>query len=325
MGIFSVLSSICRTSPGSNPGTPIKQNDGDHLTSFIINHTGMAHGLYYMLKVTKDGTYFKYSDHSPHDWGMQENESPIEDNEHFRHISIMKSCESGKSVLVKNNYLLRKLEDGIKKSGALSWKGFSKQESLSGVSDAGERYTCYFQLANGEEYSADGYNVKPEGWDTLMEVVYEVFGQIKNNQFVPQESILDDKKATLLVDYCKRRVGTVGGNGYTEFVLYKDEDSGIFQIHTYEKYDWMEEESHKAYKTDEQAAKEITTLIEEKKIHKLEGKDGIPLCGGSEVLKFWKGNRLVRITSDNLPQGKTGILSEIGALMMSKQGEEILP
>lgn len=133
----------------------------------------------------------------------------------------------------------------------------------------------------------------------------------------------DDSGLTLLVDYCRKTVATVGGDGYDEIVLYRDDKTGRHQIHTYSKYVYMAKESHRSYEAKDGAAEAIFALIEELKLADYKDKRGFGLCGGMYICKFLKDGEIVRITTDNLGGDGAGILASVGNLIGSMKGEPI--
>lgn len=133
----------------------------------------------------------------------------------------------------------------------------------------------------------------------------------------------EEDQLTLLVDYCERRMATVGGDGYSEIVLYRNEADGSCQLHTYEKYEYMDKEIHIAYTTEEETVQEIFDLIKQENIQQYVGKSHGGLCGGMVILKFVQKGEVTRITTDNLPMEKINSLYKIGTFIKSKIGKVI--
>lgn len=134
---------------------------------------------------------------------------------------------------------------------------------------------------------------------------------------------VDDSGLTMLGDFCKKTMATVGGDGYDEIVLYEDETDGSFQIHTYSKYVYMQKESHHSFKAKDGAYDALLKLIEKLNLDEYEGKSGIGLCGGMYVCKYKKDGTLHRVTTDNLGIDGCAIIMQVGNLLGSYTGEEI--
>ena len=139
----------------------------------------------------------------------------------------------------------------------------------------------------------------------------------------PESDALDDAGLTLVADFCKHTMATVGGDGYDETVLYKDEEDGSYQIHTYAKYQYMKKEAHHSYAAKDGAEEAVLALIDELKLEEYEGKTGIGLCGGMYVCKFQKDGIMHRVTTDNLGTDGAGIIMKVGSLIGNYVGEEL--
>lgn len=131
----------------------------------------------------------------------------------------------------------------------------------------------------------------------------------------------DDSGLTLLGDFCKKTVATIGGDGYDEIVLYKNEEDGSFQIHTYSKYAYMQKELHRSFKAKDGAYEALLELVKKLHLDEYEGKIGVGLCGGMYVCKYKKDGVLHRVTTDNLGVDGTSIIMQVGNLLASFQGE----
>lgn len=134
---------------------------------------------------------------------------------------------------------------------------------------------------------------------------------------------VDDTGLTILGDYCKKTMATVGGDGYDEIVLYKDEKDGSLQIHTYMKYDYMQKEIHHSFKAKSGVYEALLRLADKLHLDEYEGKKGVSLCGGMYVCKYRKDGVLHRVTTDNLGTDGTSIIIQVGNLLGSFKGEEI--
>ncbi len=133
----------------------------------------------------------------------------------------------------------------------------------------------------------------------------------------------DDAGLTLVGDYCKKTVATVGGDGFDEIVLYKNEADGSYQIHTYAKYVYMPKESHHSYKAKDGAYEALLKLAEELHLAEYEGKQGFGLCGGMYICKYVKDGVIHRVTTDNCGTDGASIITRVGNLLSCFRGEEI--
>lgn len=130
-----------------------------------------------------------------------------------------------------------------------------------------------------------------------------------------QEDVEDDTGLTLLVDYCRKTLATVGGDGYDEIVLYKNEATGLCSLHTYSKYVYMDKEAHHSYPAKEGVEEAAFQLIKDLKLEEYKGKSGIGLCGGEYVVKFKSEDELIRISTSNMGLDGASVLCSVGNLL----------
>lgn len=121
----------------------------------------------------------------------------------------------------------------------------------------------------------------------------------------------------IIVDCIKSTIATIGGDGYTETVLYFDEDNNQYSIHTYRKYQPDNILHHHAYRSDEVFKNKVLEYIEKSKIINYKDKCGIGLCGGRYACKFLYENELVRISTDNMDSSGPSVLSSIHSFLNS--------
>lgn len=149
-------------------------------------------------------------------------------------------------------------------------------------------------------------------------------GKIVDFQAPKQENTsVSDKGLEFLINTCRKTMATVGGDGYSEYVLYK-RDKDIYELHYYSKYEYMESEVHLAYKSNRSIVEEAFKHIEELQVEKYQNQTGIGMEGGQRILKYKKEGqeKMIRITSDNLPMDKQNILSEIERIITRTAKEE---
>lgn len=144
------------------------------------------------------------------------------------------------------------------------------------------------------------------------------------NESKPNTSA-DDKGLVVLLDVCHHTVATVGGDGYTETVLYR-RDPDTYEIHTYRKYEYMPQEEHYAYRTTKEVWDEVQKYLKKEDVAKFENKNGVPVCGGEDVIKFPVKDRYVRLTSSNFDMKHTYIYGNLCAMLNKaiKSENEIL-
>ena len=146
---------------------------------------------------------------------------------------------------------------------------------------------------------------------------------VSSIQTIEEHHPVDDSGLTLLGDFCRKTMATVGGDGYDEIVLYKDEKDGSFQIHTYSKYVYMQKEDHRSFKANEGAYDALLRLVEKLHLDEYEGKRGFGLCGGMYICKYLKDGIIHRVTTDNCGTDGPSIIMQVGNLLGSFKGEEI--
>ena len=120
------------------------------------------------------------------------------------------------------------------------------------------------------------------------------------------------KDSVMLIDYCERTVATVGGDVYSETVLYQNRD-GSCEVHYFSKYECDEEESHIYFPADEAVVKEAYSIISSSHMKKWNEKyDTSGLEGASYSLKFLTDNgEYITVTSDNMPDNGVGIMRSV--------------
>ena len=120
----------------------------------------------------------------------------------------------------------------------------------------------------------------------------------------------------LLVDCCRKVIATAFGDGHNEVVLYLNEKTGNYEIHTYDQQPGCME-IHHAFLSDKNTCDSVMAKIKELDIESYENKKGVPICGGDYVCKFLSGDRMVRVTLDNLPVEKENLLQSVGSYLGS--------
>lgn len=142
-----------------------------------------------------------------------------------------------------------------------------------------------------------------------------------------QDFEIDDRDLYLLADCCNKTCALPTGDRYSEIVLYRDDKTDSYQIHTYAGSNGRTD-SHKAYYTDEAFCKEVEELIDKEGIIKYKDAKGPGLCGGDYIVKFRdKNGGLVRLSTSNYGNEGIGIYNKISSLLYSgiNPGRRIIP
>ncbi len=161
------------------------------------------------------------------------------------------------------------------------------------------------------------------GFVPVSDIKICVPGEVNQEETPQGPPPVSDSGLTLLGDFCKKTMATIGGDGYDEIVLYKNEADGSFQIHTYMKYAYMQKEVHHSFKARDGAYDALLRLAEKLHLDEYEGKNGFGLCGGMYICKYSKDGTLHRVTTDNLGTDGPAIIIQVGNLLGSFKAEEI--
>lgn len=135
-----------------------------------------------------------------------------------------------------------------------------------------------------------------------------------------------DGDKVMLIDYCKKTVATVGGDGYRETVLYQNRD-GTCEVHYYSKFVYDEVESHSGYTVDSKVIEDAYAIINRHAIVTWnDRKFGSGPDGAVYILKF-RGNNgeYTRVTSNNCPENGISVMSDVVACLRdyADEGEKI--
>lgn len=121
-----------------------------------------------------------------------------------------------------------------------------------------------------------------------------------------------DEDQVMVIDFCKSTAATVGGDGYTETVLYQNRD-GSLEVHYFSKYEGDEKESHTFYPAEDSVLEEAYKIINKYHMDKWNEKyDGPGLEGGGYSLGFRtdKGG-FIRVSSDRMPDNGVRMMNEV--------------
>ena len=131
----------------------------------------------------------------------------------------------------------------------------------------------------------------------------------------------DDKGLKLLVDCCRKTLATAYGDSCDETVLYLDEKTGEYQIHTYYRGFGSFNELHRGYKTGREAYDKAVETIGRLGLSDYDGRIGTPMCGGEYVCKCLYGNKIIRLTSANAPERDLYSVEAVLKSFINKENE----
>ena len=138
----------------------------------------------------------------------------------------------------------------------------------------------------------------------------------------PEIETLVTDEDVMLVDYYTAVVGTVGGDHYTERVLYDYSDTQA-KLTVYTKYDGEEEQSV-SYLVPYEAVEKCREIIKKNKLNVWNKKyDGPAPTGGVTAVRFrCDDGSYVRVSTDAMPDDGERIMDSIGAVMQSYVKDE---
>ena len=109
----------------------------------------------------------------------------------------------------------------------------------------------------------------------------------------------DESCLELLIDSCRKTIATGCGNGHHEYVLYKNKETGEYELHYYDLQVGAKEESHGYKIVDEDVYLSLMKQIEENNLDERKDIHGFGLCGGDYICKYKKNEEYIRITTAN--------------------------
>ena len=137
----------------------------------------------------------------------------------------------------------------------------------------------------------------------------------------------DDRDLKLLVDCCRKTVATGAGDSHEETVLYLDEKTGEYQIHTYYQDFGSTRERHRGFRTDKGTYDQVMAMIDRVELYKYRDVSGAAMTGGEYVCKFMHDGMIIRISTTNVPYEFHKDLYAVGSLLNSfiSKDQEIFP
>ena len=113
----------------------------------------------------------------------------------------------------------------------------------------------------------------------------------------------------MVFDYYEATVGTVGGDGHDEFVLYR-KPNGVMLMAKYSQWGDAAESCRACVMTDS-ALYDCLELVDKYKMRKWNEQDGLAITGAAYVVKFREADRTVRVSSENMPEDGQRAFGEI--------------
>ena len=108
------------------------------------------------------------------------------------------------------------------------------------------------------------------------------------------------ENATVLIDSFNRITGTIMTQPYSEIILYEAEPNDILEV--YENGD-MEDETVSRYYVSKDAYPQILNIILDQQMDTWNDlEDTYPIDGAYYVVRFWDGEKQIRVTSDAMPE-----------------------
>lgn len=108
------------------------------------------------------------------------------------------------------------------------------------------------------------------------------------------------ENATVLIDSFNRITGTIMTQPYSEIILYEAEPNDILEVY---KNGDMEDETVSRYYVSKDAYPQILNIILDQQMDTWNDlEDTYPIDGAYYVVRFWNGEKQIRVTSDAMPE-----------------------
>ncbi|MCQ2456660.1 MAG: zinc ribbon domain-containing protein [Clostridia bacterium] len=108
-----------------------------------------------------------------------------------------------------------------------------------------------------------------------------------------------DESLTMLAEYCSKTMATVGGDGYTEWVLNRCAD-GTLQLDYYRNYVGYEEEVHETFPAPADTWDRILSIKEKYHLANPPSWLNMGMCGGERIVKIREGDTVIRLVWGSL-------------------------
>ncbi len=108
------------------------------------------------------------------------------------------------------------------------------------------------------------------------------------------------ENATVLIDSFNRITGTIMTQPYSDIILYEAEPNDILEVY---KNGDMEDETVSRYYVSKDAYPQILNIILDQQMDTWNDlEDTYPIDGAYYVVRFWDGEKQIRVTSDAMPE-----------------------
>ena len=135
--------------------------------------------------------------------------------------------------------------------------------------------------------------------------------------YTPNLTFAEGEDKIMLVDYVSKTVGTNGGDGYWETVLYLTKN-GDYEVHYYSKYEYEPEESHEKHPADAGVLEDVYKIIKNANMaswDKYKNSTNV-ITGGAYIVKFRDGHgNYIRVTSECMPDDGIKLMGAVAACM----------
>ncbi len=136
--------------------------------------------------------------------------------------------------------------------------------------------------------------------------------------YTPDLTFAEGEDKIMLVDYMRRTVGTNGGDGYRETVLYCTKD-GNCEVHYYSKYDYDEAESHEQHEADKGVVEDVYNVIKKADMASWNDKykdSTNVICGAAYIVKFRDGHGdYIRVSSECMPDDGIELMGGVATVL----------
>lgn len=124
-----------------------------------------------------------------------------------------------------------------------------------------------------------------------------------------------DNTLTMLAEYCTKTCATVGGDGYTEWVLNRRTD-GSLQVDYYRNYMGYTDEIHETYPAPDDTWDRILAIKEKYDLKNPPFNINMGTCGGYSLIKISDGDKAIRITSGMLTREQSEAFSLVQGILV---------
>ena len=119
------------------------------------------------------------------------------------------------------------------------------------------------------------------------------------------------REERMVFDYYEATVATVGGDGYTEYVLYRWDETDLLLA----RYSRQGTGTEHIRVCRVPLSYLYDCLIAVGRTGMRSWKDGVPMTGMVYVVKFTDGDQVVRISSDNMPEDGKAAFHTVGSVL----------